>query len=257
MHCACVGAGAHAHAPVHVLTRASACITYVQSRARMGMQCVPQLRGRLRMHHACVGASMPMRNGGRVGMGSRSGAGIGTGASAEYRRSMPPPPNARAHTHTHTHTHFTLTSSHWLFGRNTFQIFCHQITTIAKGTINQAWTWMNSTPRLPGRTVGRVAQHQALPPRQAQDRVIRSSNLLGLLTFQWIKLFNSVPPGLPVQGTFRRRCLGLLLRGQFSVDRQLEEVPKSGATTGTFFMASPDCRAVHPRKIFNISVTRS
>eukprot|EP00955_Chlamydomonas_euryale_P086678 364234-Chlamydomonas_euryale.AAC.11 len=29
---------------------------------------------------------------------------------------------------------------------------------IAKSTIYQAWTWINSTPRLPGRTLGRFAQ---------------------------------------------------------------------------------------------------
>eukprot|EP00955_Chlamydomonas_euryale_P074637 362083-Chlamydomonas_euryale.AAC.4 len=54
-----------------------------------------------------------------------------------------------------------------------FHIFCRQITVIVKSTVNQAWTWINSTPRLPGRTLGRVAQHEGLPPRRAQDRVIR------------------------------------------------------------------------------------
>eukprot|EP00955_Chlamydomonas_euryale_P094249 364840-Chlamydomonas_euryale.AAC.16 len=35
---------------------------------------------------------------------------------------------------------------------------------------------MNSTPRLPGGTLERVAQHEPLPPRQAQDRVIRPTS---------------------------------------------------------------------------------
>eukprot|EP00955_Chlamydomonas_euryale_P087339 364283-Chlamydomonas_euryale.AAC.17 len=39
--------------------------------------------------------------------------------------------------------------------------------------MNQAWAWMSSTPRLPGRTLGRVAQDWPLPPRREQDRVIR------------------------------------------------------------------------------------
>eukprot|EP00955_Chlamydomonas_euryale_P106633 365718-Chlamydomonas_euryale.AAC.2 len=65
------------------------------------------------------------------------------------------------------------------------------------------------------------------------------SNLLGLLEFQWSKVLNTVLPGLPVQGTFRLRCLDLWPRDRFSVARQLEKVPKSGATTGTFLMASP------------------
>eukprot|EP00955_Chlamydomonas_euryale_P040314 351648-Chlamydomonas_euryale.AAC.3 len=70
-------------------------------------------------------------------------------------------------TNTDTHTLFTLFTLYTgLSGRNNFHIFFRQVTIIAKGTINQAWTWINSTPRLPGRTVGRVAQHKPLPPQQ-------------------------------------------------------------------------------------------
>eukprot|EP00955_Chlamydomonas_euryale_P028834 304062-Chlamydomonas_euryale.AAC.3 len=69
--------------------------------------------------------------------------------------------------------------------------------------------------------------------------------------------FVCVLPGLPVQGTFRRHCSDLWPMHQSSVARQLEEVPKSGATAGTFLMTPPECRAVHPKKIFIISVTMS
>eukprot|EP00955_Chlamydomonas_euryale_P068087 360019-Chlamydomonas_euryale.AAC.2 len=62
---------------------------------------------------------------------------------------------------------------------------------------------------------------------------------------------------LPVQGTFRRRCSDLWPKAKLCVARQLEKVPKGGATTGTFLMASPDCKAVHPRKVLNVSVTPS
>eukprot|EP00955_Chlamydomonas_euryale_P090266 364525-Chlamydomonas_euryale.AAC.2 len=33
----------------------------------------------------------------------------------------------------------------FICGRNNFHIFCRQITIIAKSTIYQAWTWINST----------------------------------------------------------------------------------------------------------------
>eukprot|EP00955_Chlamydomonas_euryale_P085899 364174-Chlamydomonas_euryale.AAC.6 len=59
-----------------------------------------------------------------------------------------------------THTLFTrLTLYTRLSKRNNFHIFCRQVTIIAKSTINQAWTWTNITPRLPGWAVERVAQH--------------------------------------------------------------------------------------------------
>eukprot|EP00955_Chlamydomonas_euryale_P001376 16157-Chlamydomonas_euryale.AAC.1 len=42
-------------------------------------------------------------------------------------------------------------------------------------------TWISSTPRLLGCTLERVAQHEPLPPRRAQDRVIRPYVHPGLL----------------------------------------------------------------------------
>eukprot|EP00955_Chlamydomonas_euryale_P052971 355342-Chlamydomonas_euryale.AAC.3 len=45
----------------------------------------------------------------------------------------------------------------------------------------------------------------ATPATAAQDRV--ESSLLGLLNFHRSKVFNSVPPDLPVKGTFRRRFM--------------------------------------------------
>eukprot|EP00955_Chlamydomonas_euryale_P002416 26181-Chlamydomonas_euryale.AAC.6 len=39
---------------------------------------------------------------------------------------------------------------YWLFRiHNDIHIFCRSITIIVKNTINQAWTWIKSTPRLP------------------------------------------------------------------------------------------------------------
>eukprot|EP00955_Chlamydomonas_euryale_P116343 366411-Chlamydomonas_euryale.AAC.4 len=94
-------------------------------------------------------------------------------------------------------------------------------------------------------------------PAMASARPCHTSNLLGLLQFQWSKIFKSVPPGLPVQGTFCRRCSDPWPKDQFNVARQLEEFPESGATTEAFLVAPPDFRALYPRKVFNISVTRS
>eukprot|EP00955_Chlamydomonas_euryale_P081905 363643-Chlamydomonas_euryale.AAC.5 len=65
-----------------------------------------------------------------------------------------------------------------------------------------------------------------------------TSNLLGHFKFQWSNVFNSIPPGLPVQGTSRRRCSDVWLRDQFNAARQLEKVP-----TGAVLLAPPDCRA--------------
>eukprot|EP00955_Chlamydomonas_euryale_P042225 352239-Chlamydomonas_euryale.AAC.2 len=72
---------------------------------------------------------------------------------------------------------------------------------------------MNSTPRLPVRALGRVAQHKPLLPRRAQGRVIRpacwgfsnSNRATEDKASPGGKVFNSVPPGLPVQGMVRRR----------------------------------------------------
>eukprot|EP00955_Chlamydomonas_euryale_P067952 359979-Chlamydomonas_euryale.AAC.4 len=64
--------------------------------------------------------------------------------------------------------------------------------------------------------------------------------------------FISVPPGLPVQGTFRRRCSNLWPKDQFRAASQLEKVPKSCVSAEAFFMARLGCRAVHPRQIFSI-----
>eukprot|EP00955_Chlamydomonas_euryale_P023674 249891-Chlamydomonas_euryale.AAC.2 len=38
---------------------------------------------------------------------------------------------------------------------------------------------------------------------------------------------------------------------------QSEKVPQSGTTTGASLVAPADCRAVHPRKIFNVPVPAS
>eukprot|EP00955_Chlamydomonas_euryale_P081489 363585-Chlamydomonas_euryale.AAC.10 len=78
-------------------------------------------------------------------------------------------------------------------------------------------------------------------PATASASPCHTSNLLRLPKFQGSKVlkskvFKSVPPGLYVQGMFRRRCLNSWLRDQYSAASQLEEVPKSGATAGTFLM---------------------
>eukprot|EP00955_Chlamydomonas_euryale_P015904 170169-Chlamydomonas_euryale.AAC.1 len=54
-------------------------------------------------------------------------------------------------------------------------------------------------------------------PATASARTCRTSNLFGRLKFQRSKVVYSVPPGLPVQGMFRRRCSDLWPRDQFSV----------------------------------------
>eukprot|EP00955_Chlamydomonas_euryale_P026440 278984-Chlamydomonas_euryale.AAC.2 len=88
-------------------------------------------------------------------------------------------------------------------------------------------------PWLPCRTLERGCTTLALQARRAQDRVIRPA-CWGFLNSDGAKVFDSVPPGLPVQGTFRCRCSDLWPRDQFSLARQLEEVLKNGATAGTF-----------------------
>eukprot|EP00955_Chlamydomonas_euryale_P098417 365144-Chlamydomonas_euryale.AAC.4 len=67
----------------------------------------------------------------------------------------------------------------------------------------------------------------------------------------------SVLPGLAVQGTFRRHCSNPWPTDQLSAARQLERVPESGAITRAFFMAPPECTAVHHRTFFHVLVTLS
>eukprot|EP00955_Chlamydomonas_euryale_P100238 365270-Chlamydomonas_euryale.AAC.21 len=49
-------------------------------------------------------------------------------------------------------------------------------------------------------------------PATASARPCHTSDLLKLLEFQRSKGVHSFPPGLPVQGTLRRRCSDLLPR---------------------------------------------
>eukprot|EP00955_Chlamydomonas_euryale_P105044 365609-Chlamydomonas_euryale.AAC.4 len=54
-------------------------------------------------------------------------------------------------------------------------------------------------------TFEKVAQHSPLSSQRALDRVMRPT-CWSFLKFRGRKVFDSLPPGLPVQSTFRRRC---------------------------------------------------
>eukprot|EP00955_Chlamydomonas_euryale_P039704 351487-Chlamydomonas_euryale.AAC.14 len=77
-----------------------------------------------------------------------------------------------------------------------------------------------------------------LPPWRALDRL----TCYELFKFQWSKVLNCVPPGLHVQGTFRRCAQISCASGQ------LEKVPQSGATIGAFLVAPRIAQAHIPEK---------
>eukprot|EP00955_Chlamydomonas_euryale_P086011 364185-Chlamydomonas_euryale.AAC.6 len=93
-----------------------------------------------------------------------------------------------------------------------FHVFCRQFTIIATSTNKQSWTWIYSSPLLPAAHedgLRNIIHHDMVlrSPRRAQDHVIRQT-CRGLLSSKRSN-FNTLPPGLPVQGMFHCRCSNL------------------------------------------------
>eukprot|EP00955_Chlamydomonas_euryale_P088343 364369-Chlamydomonas_euryale.AAC.8 len=93
---------------------------------------------------------------------------------------------------------------------NSFHIFCRHITKNKKKSQSLQRAPLTRPP--PGSTAQpgyRVAREEKLHnishSRHGERKKCHTSDLLGLLKFQRNKVLYSVLPGLPVQGTFRRR----------------------------------------------------
>eukprot|EP00955_Chlamydomonas_euryale_P044949 353015-Chlamydomonas_euryale.AAC.4 len=128
---------------------------------------------------ACRQRRTTITTGVGVGVGSGVVSGCGSGVVGGGGQESASVINALSFTHSSIWlgpsplSLYSLLSLHWLFRTQSPPYLLPPSHIIANSTINQAWTWMNSTPRLLARTLERVAQHKPLPPRRAQDRVIR------------------------------------------------------------------------------------